>query len=477
MLALCKPYIDVQDYSHKVPQYIECVLQNVWKESCKLCKTFSELRQYMEHVLTSELGLHAINHSTAILKAIKSALVGTEECATACALCLASLAQRCEDALCKSSKFFTYVLQQETEVFYSTCRKIRVLHPIFACSVESMQKVLDDISTCNDIGQLTNLAQTIGFEKVDKTSVWPLLALYEAQQQGIAEDLYLNCPLPQVLGYPSNVPIGITSSTITKWAKPYGNLDFKNVVLCNKGTLCTYNAKEGVFKLHNICNAHLVCALPGVSKTIWCVNAQTFACSFVRMHNDGTPQELVQFDLPVTEDELNWIDCQRDNVGNLVLRWSNKNSITGSVQTVHQAAFDELQLLEHNTIAFLDTCGELPDRFHASFGSFDYRDHGNVLSLHYTIKEEFQSRRQWNHMFEVLFGLVSLLVISTPARPIQDIYGTPYEFFVLSPLSNRPLQKWAFSYSAEQGAPNYKMVSTYAITESVVCDSFTVMYE
>jgi len=183
--------------------------------------------------------------------------------------------------------------------------------------------------------------------------------------------------------------------------------------------------------------------LPGCAlKHVWALDPKSLEATILCLE----PYKVIaQFD--VAPDEVygmpNWIDCQRDSEGSLVLLWGSINPLTGSLYTQNILAFDEESLSESKNLEMLDAISSLPER--RTIGvRVDWRDHGNLLSVHHTVSDSVKANeRAWIHSYEIVFGHNLLMTLQSDTRPIEAVYGCPNDVFLLSPLSSKnAVQHW-----------------------------------
>jgi hypothetical protein len=225
-----------------------------------------------------------------------------------------------------------------------------------------------------------------------------------------------------------------------------------NVVLTGNGCISWKQKEE--WNTVKCDQAHLVASLPGlVSRHVWTLKPTTLEACIICLE----PYRIVaQFEL--TPDEIsgepNWIDCQRDSEGSLVLLWGKINSLTGSLHTQNILAFDE-ECLGEKTFEMLDTISELPNR-RSTGVRVDWRDHGNLLSVHHSVYDSAKNdERSWNHTYSVVFGNNVLMEFQSDLRPIEAVYGCPHDIFLLSPLSSK------------NAIQHYELSEKYVMTESM----------
>jgi hypothetical protein len=202
--------------------------------------------------------------------------------------------------------------------------------------------------------------------------------------------------------------------------------------------------------------AYLIAPLPGVSRGrfVWTLDPKTLQATIYKLDPVKGPINILEFEVPQdeTEGRPNWIDCQRDQEGSLVFLWGHINAQTGGLTTQNVIALDEESLFNDAKgpeIQFLSEVHKIPNRRVPGM-RLDWRDHGNLLSIHHTIQDHMTeatsgalASRIWTHTYEIVFGDHLLMSISTDARPIESIFGGPTELVLLSPLSSKSaLQYW-----------------------------------
>lgn len=358
--------------------------------------------------------------------------------------------------------FTAFRLQCVVEAVLNHARSVNGIYPVLAVPREIIESVVDSMAKGIDHERLKGWAQEL------KSNVWTALGLYAAVHHGDAEDLFLHAPLPKVFGAPCqarDVPKETTNpKQLTKTSK-YEAISIDRAVLAGHGSLC-YKPTEGAyFKVFDLEQAELVAVLPGAGGAVWCANPITRKAVIVALEPKG-PRRLLEFELP--DDNVNWIDCQRDAEGLLVLLWGHVDTLTGSGPELSWAALDEYSL--HNSsssLEFRDSIVDLPDRRRRGC-RVDFRDHGNLLSVVRTTKDAIDAKgaRAYEHTFNIMFGNSLIWTYESRQRPIEAVFGGPSQMLLLSPFSSTPLQLWALKDANERMW--YQSVATSTLPPSFV---------
>jgi hypothetical protein len=340
--------------------------------------------------------------------------------------------------------FVSFAIELELETFYSVASKVSRFRPVLKCSVDSIEQVIKQFETTQDL----TLEHFQGFcRDLGLTTLWPILALWHSHERGDVEEVFLHAPLPRIFGATSCIRNAIERNcNPAKLAKNTRSpFQFDKSVIAGNGYLAFKSATE--YEVHKAPRASLVANLPGISegRYVWCLKPESLEAAIYCLE----PFKLVlEFEVPKDETDSvpNWIDCQRDTEGALVLLWGHINSLTGNLNTQNVLALDEDALVSNRglNIDFLQSISGLPNRHHVGQARIDWRDHGNLLSVHHTVNDEQQGlQRLWTHNYEIVFADYLLMTLSTDARPIESIYGSPFDVVLLSPLSStQPLQHW-----------------------------------
>lgn len=360
--------------------------------------------------------------------------------------------------------FIGFAIDRELDVFFDTARDVGRFRPILKAPREAIEAVLTDMETRGPIGSngLT-LEDFQGFGRsLGLTTLWPVLALWVCHEKG-EEDLFLHPPLPRVFGAPSCVRNALERNreplAIAKKARK--SLALKDAILAGPGHLAFVPAGSSTaFRVVEAARAGLVAPLPGTSegRFVWCLKPSTLEAAIYQL--EPTWRTILEFEVPQDETDgpINWIDCQRDSEGHLVLLWGHINPLTGALNTQNVAGIDEDTLSSGTTnTVFLQDLADLPDRRKVGL-RVDWRDHGNLLSVHHSVHDDAPpgSDRHWTHSYEVVFADHLLMTLTTDARPIEGIFGSPHEMLLLSPLSSKQaLQLWTLQCG--DGQAEYKM--------------------
>lgn len=338
-------------------------------------------------------------------------------------------------------KYVQFYLDCQLAKFFETSAQIVRYRPLLNCPVEDIELALEslgaDLSVKNCVAQAEAL----------KTSLLAVLGLYVSNLNGETEDAFLHVPLPRVFGGPMAIKDSMSEQKCNFKTLVKHNAPLKpNFVLAGSGYLAFRTHDDWILKE---CKASLVAPLPGLKKHVWALCPETLSAGIYALSStsEKTPeiQTILDFDLPTRSDveKPNWIDCQRDSEGSLVLIWGHINPLTGSVTYESMVALEE-DFAKSETIEFLDHIAGMPNR--RTLGArMDWRDHGNVLSAHHTVQDQVSASRErtWLHKYDICFASTKLMTIETQSRPIQSLFGGPHDFFVLSPLSARHgIQQW-----------------------------------
>lgn len=429
--------------------YIKTVLCPVWSLRVETLSALMDLRDYVEDtwailikdfgltckMILSVEGLISVLKQKAAAERHKIVLAFLEENAL-------SLKGRVE-AACSPKDFVCFSIDRELEKLFDIGLQVTRFRPLLKCSRESIESVVKSMeeSPDLDISDFQKFCKDLGL-----TSLWPVLAIWASNQRGDVEEVFLHCPLPRVFGAPSCVRNAVekNASPETISRRPRDSLCLKKAVLAGHGFLGWYNSK---WTTKPLARAYLVANLPGLDKHVWCLNPETLEAAIYKINCDDTVSVLMEFELQHDEvcGKPNWIDCQRDSEGSIVLLWGHINPLTGALYTQNVAGFDDSLLA--GKMEFLEDIATLPNR-RCLDSRIDYRDHGNLLSVHHSVSDrpidEMNRDRLWTHNYEVVFSDNLLLTLSTDARPIEAIYGSPHDMLLLSPLSStQGLQQWA----------------------------------
>ena len=362
--------------------------------------------------------------------------------------------------------FVTFIIESELDAYFATARELCLFRPLLKSSPETIEKI---IKCMNASGQSLTLKNLKEFEKdLGLSSLLPVLALFKTNELGETEDIFLNTPLPRMFGAPLSIRKDLERTC------DYGKIvraTSKNEVFLNKtvvagsGYLAWTSVVDSVEKwtIKELPRAYLVAPLPGLKGHVWTLQPKTCSAAIYRL--EPTFHCVMEFDLPQDADasEPNWIDCQRDSEGALVLLWATLNVVTGSPINENMVALDEESILSNDPkeINFLSTIAEMPNRCKTG-ARIDWRDHGNLLSVHHTVKDDAQVMgpvmgRHWTHTYEIVFASTLLMSMTTDARPIESVYGSPLDIILLSPLSSKQaLQHWKLNLTEKK----YELLET-----------------
>jgi len=359
-------------------------------------------------------------------------------------LLVCSFLETCAQALrgkviAKDNDFIAFALNEEINLYFEKSSALLKFRPLLSAPRDLVELVMNKMNSENTYESFVMFAELLGL--VEPLNLWPVLALWRAHYYGESEDLFLHVPMPRVFGCPSaqykDIERTCNFKTIARQAlKPF---NFEHVVLAGHGTLAY--KKNNVWTFKQVVQAGLVCCIPGLQEKVWLVCPKSGKSSIYDIKLD---KNILEFDLPSTECPT-WIDCQRDSEGSLVLIWSTLNSITGSSQCENMIALDE-DLLASGQGDFLAHISAMPSR--RCIGTrLDFRDHGNLVNCYHAVKDsEVNGMRTWLHTYELCFANNLLMTLETDSRPIEAVFGSPFDIVLLSPLSSKQaIQHWTLN--------------------------------
>jgi hypothetical protein len=408
--------------------YVRESLRPAWAIDVKKLTNVVHFRDYVEDLLkvnTSKL--------VAAIKSTSDPLMRSE-------YCLAFLHEHflLRGYSLQDLKFVSFAIDRELAAFFDLAKSIVRFRPVLKNSRETLELILQSLKTCPSADFFVKLSKDLGH-----SNIWPVLALYSAHIKGEAEEYFLHCPLPRIFGGPSVIRNSIERTVnAEKLLSKSEALNIQNVVVGSASSLC-YKTSSG-FKVFDA-NARLLASLPGLTNYVWTLsNEGSILKARIYRCDDAGPVTILEFDLERPEEEPNWIDCQRDADSTLVFSWGHINSLTGSLQDRFCFALDDdfaSKPIFHNDVS------ECEPR--AVKGSkIDYRDHGNLMSIHHTVTDVEKKDRSWMHTYEMCFGNYLLMSLTTDSRPVEAVYGAAHDFVLLSPLSStQSIQQWCLQKS------------------------------
>jgi hypothetical protein len=427
-LSKCASVLFTESSDAKLKTYYEEYLRDIqrplWKSELMSLSNVVHFRDFVEDILKK-------TNTSRLVSAIKSTNDQEKRADYAVAFLYEELLL--QNYTLKDLKFVDFAIQKELKSFYELARSITRFRPLLKNKRDALEAILSKMIKEPTIAEFSEYAKELGH-----SNIWPVLALYDSHMKGEAEETFLHCPMPRIFGSPSVIRNAIERTTQpSKLIRPNESaksLDIKHVVVGSSNYI-SYNTSKG-FQVFPA-SAELMASMPGVPDSIWTVCPATMHAIMYKLEDTG-PKTLLEFDLDRGEN-INWIDCQRDADNGLVLSWGHINSLTGSLQERFCVAFDDW------TNEFKTEMAEVPGR--TALGSrVDYRDHGNLMSIHHTVTDDDESKdRKWTHTYEICFGNYLLMTLSTDSRPINSIYGAAHDFMLLSPLSaTQSIQQWFF---------------------------------
>lgn len=448
-------------------QFIKKCLWPIWTSELLKISSLLDFRDYAEDTLAqlkasvSSEGLQEEEGITALYLILKSTPVSLKRRQIVCEY-LEQGAQTLKNKFDLKSvirpDFVQFILESELEAYFATARELCLFRPLLKASPETIEKIIKSI---NSLGQSLTLKDLKDYEKdLGLSTLLPVLALYKANEVGDTEDIFLNTPLPRMFGAPLSIRKDLERTCdYDKIAKATSKnaVSFHNVVLAGSGFLAwTKNSggqENSKWTVKELPRAHLVAPLPGLKGHVWTLQPKNCSAAIYRL--EPSFHCVMEFDLPQEAEDIgepNWIDCQRDSEGALVLLWANLNALTGGIIYEKMVAIDEESIVSNDSkqINFLNTIAEMPNRLKPGV-RIDWRDHGNLLSVHHTVKDTTVTERHWTHTYEVVFAATMLMSMTTDMRPIEAVYGSPLDVILLSPLSSKQaLQHWKLNLNEKK---------------------------
>jgi len=431
-------------------RYVKQELRKRWASEVASITSLIDFRDYVEDTWESLCASFGVTSNILDFSLYQSILKSHNDVTQRRNITIAFLEENALSIHGKSSKtwpvpYIRFAIQEETEVFLQHAKEVSKFKPILKATIDVIEATMKEVHTIGignvDATDLQRMAQNLGL-----SSLWPLLALLRAEELGLYE-LFLHAPLPCVFGSPSCVRNAIQKQAHIKdiVRSPKTHISLETALLAGSGYVA-YKVSDA-FEVFPAPRAHYATNIPGMSNYIWSFLPKTREAAIYKCTAKG-PVSIVEFDLPFDEadEEPNWIDCQRDKEGSIVLLWGHINALTGGLNVQNLIAFEETDILEDKGITFLTENIELVNR-RLPGSRMDYRDHGNLLSVHHSVEDRnSESERQWAHTYDIVFGDHLLLSLQILSRPIESIYGVPTEMILLSPLSStNALQLWTLN--------------------------------
>jgi hypothetical protein len=475
------PYVLTDDTKVKsaFDRYIKEYKRAQWASNVAKLSAFLDFRDYAEDIwatLLDTFGLSSQKVGQLSIDKLQKVLKSTTDPVTRRSMTLAFLE---ENALSLKSSlrihngpedFVAFAIDDELVTFFKHAEQIIKFRPLLKASTSAIETVVKDMDAKGlalSLQDVQQYARDLGLK-----TIWPILAMWRAQQDGRLEDLFYNVPLPRVFGSPSCVRNSIEKTTdLQNLVRPARKgLTMDHVVIAGHGHIAFRGTPESPFQVWPAKTAYLIATLPGITsgRFVWTLCPKTLQATIYKLDSSKGPISILEFEVPQDETEglPNWIDCQRDQEGSLVFLWGHINAQTGGLTTQNVIALDEESLFSDSKepeIQFLSEVHKIPNRRVPAM-RLDWRDHGNLLSVHHTVQDHMVespntlATRTWTHTYEIVFGDHLLMSIATDARPIESVFGGPTEMVLLSPLSSKnALQYWILK------GTTYEMKEAYEV--------------
>lgn len=323
-----------------------------------------------------------------------------------------------------------YLLNTDPEV---------TLRPRLKTKIPELEAVIKEIETQYLLA--TKTMCDIWKRKLDCNSILPVIAiLYCFMSQIDVDDTFLHCPPTKVLGAPCMYREATLSEDFQKVvsynrAKQVPNL--KSLVVCVPQR--AYFQHNNTWITLDDPNIKLSAIVPGLeiqinetTKRRYYIFGNQSAVVYAVTDN-GTQlsfSKKLEIDL---EDNLDYLDCQRDRDNNIVLLFGKTNHNTGSIE-MNYFAWSEEDFTNRKVIPDPKETKKLPNRSMVST-KVDFREHGNLISLLSMTKEiTTESSRTFSFHQGLFFGNVQI-PLEVPFSMVQ-VYGSPHRFVLLGRNGN-----------------------------------------
>lgn len=232
-----------------------------------------------------------------------------------------------------------------------------------------------------------------------------LAAYMYAIQTKKAEEIFIKNSKEQVVAYPVRPSFDFEEAPTTQFrsikSAKKEPLNTKRCVIASKGHLLLWDESSNRYVSVPEPLAHLIANVPGLDliedrAMVFIADPQTKVGAIVYLRLFGPIKRVASFDLESPDESdlpdalpMNWINCDRDTQGNIVLTWGHLLE-TGNIQWSSHASLIEKNLVENGTLKrvspakiIFEDFADPQDRSGAtSLVRQDFRDHGNVLGIH-----------------------------------------------------------------------------------------------
>jgi hypothetical protein len=271
-------------------EYVKGVLIPQWTGELERLSSLIDLRDFAEDTLS----LLSTNFQCAA-----SGAVPIDQLVKALKLCTDLLKRRRmtsafieENALAMKNiqashgPFVNFAISCELKSYFDVANALGKIRPILKCSVDTIEAVIKKIEASElTLDFLKEVERDLGV-----TSLWPVLALIQAHQDGEVEELFLHVPMPKVFGAPSCVRNSLSKNK-TKFPITAG-VKIDNAVIASKTSLC-FKTSSG-WTTHSVKIATLVASLPN-RRAVWCLDPGSMKAAIYSIDPFET---VLEFDLP-----------------------------------------------------------------------------------------------------------------------------------------------------------------------------------
>jgi len=435
--ALCPVLFTPAKLTSYYAKYIHTVLVPKWTSELERLSTLIDFRDFAEDTFAVLMASFCIETTPSVpIDNLVKALKLTTDFAKRRIITRAYIEENVLGLTSKigsslNADFTLFAIDLELVTYFDLAFGLGKIRPVLKCSVETIESVVKrvDLQKSITLETLESFAKDLGV-----SSLWPVVALLKAHKDGDLEELFLHVPLPKVFGAPSCIRNSVVRNGLVQIVGATGLLIDK-AVIASKNSLCWKTLQGWTTKECSV--ATLVAVLPG-TKFVWCHDPDTLKAAIYELNPFKV---IVEFELPGDEAKTNWIDCQRDAEGTLVLMWGHINPLTGALLHQNVSGINEDELLTDSASIMCDV-SEIPMRRRLGY-KVDWRDHGNLISIHHKVLDIPGLERKWSHNYDIVYADNILMTLETEARPIEAVFGSPREMLLLSPLSAmQSLQMW-----------------------------------
>jgi hypothetical protein len=321
-----------------------------------------------------------------------------------------------------TTEYVNYVLQKEAEQWLDLTDPTVTLRPRLKTPLKELEEILESIVLEAANRTLVKLWSTkLGYE-----TLIPVIAILYAMATGLdIDDTFMHCPPTKVVGASCQWREAKIQDTKVIHKRPE---NIGHIAFAANGQL--FLRHQSLWTSVAEATADLAVWVPGIDANTslglrkFIITGKKNKLGIIAVTYEAETVSIskkAELDL---DEDIDYLDCQRDRDNNIVILFGKRNNNTGSVETSYMA-WSEDDFMNRRVDQIIET-NKLPERM-AAGTKIDYRDHNNLLGLVTMMNEDTTAAvRTFSSDQAVVYGN-TLLKVPTEKK-LYAVYGAPEHF-------------------------------------------------